>query len=219
MSSPFADNRTDYVLLLTEPHKTDSVLTVGVANIPEIEKKLENRVKNCVCIDLDNIKIDGAKKYLKKTVFVQGDITKHSKKFKYKFNTIIMLEVLEHIEKDFETLKIIYGLLKKNGKLIISVPNKHFLHLINPVRYTQHKRHYTISEITKLLERVGFTIKHVNTVESPKLFFDLYVHLFCKYVLHKKLKFGLLSGKKDKTYRQINIPKDALDSIVVAVKR
>ncbi len=218
MKLKFAKDRTDYVVLFAKPCKKDSVLTIGVANIPEIERKIESSVKKCICIDMDKVKICGAKNYLKKTIFIHGDITNPPKNLFGKFDTVIMLEVLEHIDKDFETLKIIYELLKKNGKLIISVPNKHFLHLINPVRYTQHKRHYSISEITLLLEKVGFKIKHVNTVESPKLIFDLYVHLFCKYILHKKVKFGIFSGKDDKTYEQINTPHSALDCFVVAVK-
>ena len=218
MKNLSATNRTDYVVSLAGLRKSDSILTIGVAHIPEIEKKLENKVKSCSCIDLDKSKIRHAKKYLQRTTFVQGDVTKLPNNFSDKFDTIIMLEVLEHIEDDFGTLKRLHGLLKKGGKLIISVPNKHPLHLFNPLRYTQHKRHYSLHDILSLLEKSGFSIAHTNTVESPKLLFDLYVHLFYKYFLRREANFGFLTGEIDKTYGQLNPQSAGLDSIVVAVK-
>ena len=176
------DNRTDFIIKIADIKKNESILTVGVAHIPEIEKIIENRVKTCVCIDLDKTKLRQASKYTHKTIFIYGDITKPPKDFLKKFDTIIMLEVLEHIEEDLQTLKILHSLLKKGGKLVISVPNKHLLHLLNPLRYTQHKRHYSLGEITSKLKKTRFAIKYTNTVESPKLLFDLYAHLFFKYI-------------------------------------
>ena len=109
-------------------------------------------------------------------------------------------------------------MLKRKGKLIISVPNKHLLHLFNPVRYTQHKRHYSMQEIEALLVENGFKIEHKNTVESLKLLFDLYVHLFFKYLLHKKVRFGIFTSEIDKTYKQYNKESEGMDCILVAVK-
>ena len=247
MKEPFTDNRTDFIINLANLKSKDSILTVGVAHIPEIERKIENKVMNCNCIDIDLNKLNHAKRYLKKTNLIYGDITnpddfvtlssglvnRHSrkktsnwnvyitkldKKLTDKFDTIIMLEVLEHIEDDFKTLKNINNMLKRGGKLIISVPNKHPLHIINPVRYTQHKRHYSMTQITSLLKRAGFSINYTNTVESPKLLFDLYVHLFFKYLIRKTVPFGILTGKKDKTYLKNNLESSGLDSLVVATK-
>ena len=215
---PFADNRIDYVMALAEPKKHHDILTVGISNIPEIEIKLEKKVKHCACIDLDKEKLNYAKKCLKNTTLILGDITNPNSLKGKKFDTIIMLEVLEHLEDDTESLKIIYSLLKKNGKLIISVPNKHLLHLFNPVRYTQHKRHYSMQEIESLLVKTGFRIKHKNTVESLKLLFDLYAHLFFKYIVRKKVKFGIFTSKIDRTYRQYNKESRGMDSMIVAVK-
>ncbi len=214
----FADNRADFIINLAELKKKHSVLTVGVANIPEIEKIIESRVKSSNCIDIDVKKINYAKKHAKKTRFILGDITKPDKSLFNKFDTIIMLEVLEHLEDDLNTLKNIHKMLKKNGKLIITVPNKHLLHVFNPLLYTQHKRHYSMKEILTKLNNTGFIIKYKNTVESPKLLFDLYVHLIFKFILRKNIKFGIFTTKRDKTYMQKNKENKALDSLVVAVK-
>src|SRR3989344_7018203 len=212
------NNRTDYVVALAEPKKKDEILTVGISNIPELEQKLEGEVKNLTCIDLDKAKLNHSKKYLENTTLIFGDITKHNKKLLNKFDTIIMLEVLEHLEDDAGTLKIIHSMLKNNGKLIISVPNKHLLHILNPVRYTQHKRHYSMQEIESILVKTGFRIKHKNTVESLKLLFDLYAHLFFKYIVRKKVKFGIFTSKIDRTYRQYNKESGGMDSMIVAVR-
>lgn len=213
-----ADNRTDFIINLANIQKRDFVLTIGAAHIPEIEMIIEKNAKSCMCIDFDLKKIHHAKKYLKNTTFIHGDITKPNKKLLGKFNTIIMLEVLEHIKDDYNTLKNIQKMLKKDGKLIITVPNKHPLHAFNPLLYTQHYRHYSMKDITSLLKRAGFSIKYTNTVESPKLLVDLYVHLFCKFILKKNVKFGILTGNKDKTYLTNNRESEALDSLVLAIK-
>ena len=215
----FSSNRTDYVYNLAKPKKNDWILTIGVANIPELEQKIEKVAKKCVCIDFDKNKINHAKKYLKNTDFIYGDLMNlKDQKINHKFDAIIMLEVLEHIEDDEMAVQIIHSLLNKRGKLIISVPNKNIWHIFNPVKYTQHKRHYSMNEITNLLVKNGFTIEHSNNVESPKLLFDLYIHLFCKYILRQKIKFGILTWQNDKTYMQYNLESKALDSIIVEVK-
>jgi SAM-dependent methyltransferase len=213
-----ADNRTDFIINLADIKRSDSVLTIGVAHMPELEKIIEGRAKSSNCIDIDLKKINHAKKYAKKTRFILGDITKPNKRLYNKFDTIIMLEVLEHIKDDYSTLENIRKMLKKNGKLIITVPNKHPLHILNPLLYTQHYRHYSLKDITQLLKKAGFSIKYTNTVESAKLLIDLYVHLFCKFILRKSVKFGVLTSNKDKTYTKTNRESKALDSLVVAAK-
>jgi 2-polyprenyl-3-methyl-5-hydroxy-6-metoxy-1,4-benzoquinol methylase len=214
----FADNRTDFIINLAELKKKHSVLTVGVANIPEIEKIIEFRAKSSNCIDIDINKINHAKRYTKRTKFILGDITKIDKKLFNKFDTIIMLEVLEHLEDDLKTLKNIHKMLKKNGRLIITVPNKHPLHIFNPLLYTQHKRHYTMHEIVNKLKKIGFKISYTNTVESPKLLLDLYIHLIFKFILRKSVRFGILTSSKDRSYRQNNKRTAGLDCLVVATK-
>lgn len=215
---PFSNNRINYAVALAEPKRNHEVLTIGISNIPEIEIKLEKLVKHCTCIDIDKEKLKNAKRYLNNTTLIFGDITNPKELIGKKFDTIIMLEVLEHLEDDSGTLKIIHSLLKNNGKLIISVPNKNILHIFNPVKYTQHKRHYSMNEIESLLIKSGFKIKHKNTVESLKLLFDLYTHIFFKYILRKKVRFGIFTSERDKTYMKYNNESRGMDCILVALK-
>lgn len=214
----FSDNRRDFIIDLANIKKKDSILTVGVAHIPEVEMIIEKIARSSNCIDLDQKKINHAKKYAKKTKFIIGDITKPNKSLFGKFDTIIMLEVLEHLKDDLLALKNIRSMLKNKGKLIITVPNKHIFHVFNPLLYTQHERHYKMKDILDKLKKSGFSISYKNTVESPKLLLDLYIHLILKFLLRKNVKFGIFTGNKDKTYRQNNKETKALDCLVVAIK-
>lgn len=214
MNRPFAESRIDYVINLAEPSKKDRILNIGIANIPEIEMSLERKAKECWTIDIDKKKLENARRYLKKTKLMNADILKDNFKKKY-FDKVIVLEVLEHLDDDNLAVKRINQIMKLNGKIIISVPNKNILHLLNPVRYIEHKRHYSNAEITKLLEANGFRIEHFNIVENWKLLANLYLHIFFKFIIGKSRQFNRLD-KKNSTYSRIN--KNGLDIIIRAVK-
>ena len=69
---PFARNRIDYIVNLIDAKKNDKVLNIGISNIPEVEMKIEDKVKECWTIDFDKSKMDKAGKYLKKTKLIVG---------------------------------------------------------------------------------------------------------------------------------------------------
>lgn len=68
-------------------------------------------------------------------------------------DTVLLLEVLEHLPDDKQALDEIFRVLKPGGKLFISVP---FIYPVHdaPSDY----RRYTIFGITELLEKAGFKI-------------------------------------------------------------
>lgn len=213
---PFAKSRIEYVRNLVNPSKKDIVLNVGISNVPEMEIYLEDNVKECWTIDIDNKKLEKARKYLRKTTLVLGDISNDKILKRNYFDKVIILEVLEHLDKDLETLKLINTLMKKDGKIILSVPNKNLLHVINPVKYTQHKRHYSNYDIVKKLKESGFKVEHLNVVENWSLFANLYVHLFFKYVLGRTKNFLTFNKYFNKTYTRMN--NIGLDIVVLATK-
>lgn len=88
-----------------------------------------------------------------------GDIEKNIYFFKDKrFNTIVCINVLEHIKEDFKTLQNMYNLLQKGGKLILLVPTHSFLY--GEIDQTiGHYRRYDPSSITQRLIDIGFVIK------------------------------------------------------------
>jgi SAM-dependent methyltransferase len=212
---PFAKTRAQYVINLISPKKSDRILNIGISNIPEIEMILENSVKECWTADIDKKKLENASKYLKKTRLLNKDVTKEIIRENY-FDKVVVLEVFEHLKDDLSTMKSINRQLKKDGRIILSVPNDHPLHIINPVKYAEHERHYSNKLINNRLKDSGFKVEHFNIVENWRLLFNLYVHLFFKYILKKSVPFGFIDRKYNKTYMQYN--RSGLDIIISAKK-
>ncbi|MBU1031369.1 class I SAM-dependent methyltransferase [Patescibacteria group bacterium] len=87
-----------------------------------------------------------------------GDIEKGKYFFgSQKFDIIISLNVLEHIQNDMTALKNMYDLLKDGGKLILLVPAHNFLYG-EIDRSIGHFRRYEKEELIKMLESLKFKI-------------------------------------------------------------
>lgn len=87
-----------------------------------------------------------------------GDIEKGSYFFKnQQFDSIVCLNVLEHIEDDDVALKNLHKLLKKEGKLILLVP-AHLILYGEIDKSISHLRRYERKELIEKLEGVGFKI-------------------------------------------------------------
>ena len=82
---------------------------------------------------------------------------KRLSKNKKKFDLILALDVIEHIENDRLIIKKLYKKLNKNGKILITVPAFNFL-FSSKDRDLHHKRRYTLNSLTKVLDNF-FIIK------------------------------------------------------------
>src|SRR3989344_1735905 len=104
-----------------------------------------------------------------KTKFINGSITKVSKK--YKFNLVICSEVIEHISNDRAFLLKIHQKLKKGGILILSTPSSNApLYKIGFAtkfdKKVGHLRRYSRAEIAKLIKSTGFSIIELRLTEG-----------------------------------------------------
>ena len=85
------------------------------------------------------------------------------------FDLICMFDVLEHIEKDAETLISLKKLLKKNGRILITVPAYQWLYGSHD-EFLHHKRRYSAKELrgkfaTSGLQPLKFS--YFNTILFP----------------------------------------------------
>lgn len=111
--------------------------------------------------DIDNGLVENLKKKFSKKssfFFKQIDISGTIPKAELgKYQTIIGINVLEHIKDDDKALLNMYRMLKKNGKLMLLVPAK-------KIAYTRldkslgHFRRYEKKELLGKLQKAGFTI-------------------------------------------------------------
>lgn len=122
-----------------------------------------------------------AKKY-PNIPFVRFDILQNPLK-KLKFNYVVMLNVLEHIENDTLAVQQVYKLLKKNGKFLIEVPANQFLY-DNYDKQLKHFRRYRMLDLMKMLKKNGFEIEkkqHIGFfVFFPFLLFKFFNKIFNK---------------------------------------
>ncbi len=120
---------------------------------------------------------------------------------------VLFFDVIEHLPKGSEkkALNEINRVLKKNGVLLLTTPNSHFLNnILDPAWYFGH-RHYKKNKITNLLRRSGFKV--LNYQIKGDIFSVIYVlwFYFNKWILKLKPKNGLLEKLDDKGYQKSSI--------------
>lgn len=103
-----------------------------------------------------------------------------------KFKTIVLADVIEHVENDSDFLQKAHELLEKNGELIISVPYSMFLWTKNDIE-RGHKRRYSISELKKKLEMCRFRIEKIFLWNFLSIFPILLGKIFSSRIPHESL--------------------------------
>ncbi len=87
---------------------------------------------------------------------------------KEKYNSIISIDVVEHIEDDLTAVKHFYKSLNKDGKLFILVPSGRMMK--DDIGYG-HYRRYSKDAIKSLLEECNFKIEFVEMFGFPVLYY------------------------------------------------
>lgn len=116
------------------------------------------------------------------------------------FDTIICMDVMEHVNDPKKAMEEIRRVMKPHGKLVISVPSARYPFTYDPInallrlfgRHINgfgmwgwgHRRLYKREDIIRLLESCGFRIKHTEEITHGFVaFFLSYVPWFSVHVL------------------------------------
>ena len=161
------------------------VFEIGCLNGSLTKKIIESQKYNYVGSDAINKSIINLSKIYKDTPFVVFDILKNPFK-KNICTSLIMLNVLEHIQDDNKALAEAYNMLEDNGLLLIEVPAGKFLY-DDYDRQLLHFRRYSLKEITEKLVKNGFMIEkktHLGFFVFP--FFSI-VKIFNKIFNNKNI--------------------------------
>jgi SAM-dependent methyltransferase len=82
------------------------------------------------------------------------------------FDAVVMTEVLEHLPSPARTLAEIHRVLRLEGRLVLSTPNKRVSRF---ARVPGHTREYTYEELKRLLFEAGFEITEHTGSTIPYL--------------------------------------------------
>ena len=121
--------------------KKNSLSLIDGPNVKNLEKKFVSESINIFKLDLNN------KEDFKKIGYE-------------KFDSIIAINVLEHVEDDNFALSELYKMLKKDGMLIILVPANKFLYNVID-KSIGHWRRYTKNELKNKLIVNNFKIEKI----------------------------------------------------------
>ena len=82
------------------------------------------------------------------------------------FDTILAMEVLEHIEEDSAALESWSSWLRRDGRLVLSVPAHPRLWNASDV-WAGHFRRYTRNGLRQVVESAGFQVEHMECYGFP----------------------------------------------------
>lgn len=149
------------------------------------------------CVDIDSKLISFGKELankakISKVRFIEDSLPNLSKLKRNYYEQVLLIDVLEHVHEDLESLMTINSILKKDGILIISVPTplypKYFgYEFANKIGHVRDG--YTIEELEELLTESGFEI--VNWSYHTNFLSPYLCSIWYKYKLPFKVKIAL----------------------------
>jgi 2-polyprenyl-3-methyl-5-hydroxy-6-metoxy-1,4-benzoquinol methylase len=106
---------------------------------------------------------------IKNVNFLYGNITKSSSKNNSKYDLIVNIDVLEHIDDYRKVLKNFYSLLKPGGYLYVHVPQVNQKRIFKQLENWHHKGHeregFNLESLKKDFKQIGF-----KTIEARETF-------------------------------------------------
>ncbi|MBI4036758.1 class I SAM-dependent methyltransferase [Candidatus Daviesbacteria bacterium] len=161
-SMSLASGYNDWILKRFKRYLHGDILEVG-CGIGNFTQNLSEYGK-VTAIDINKEYIEGLRLTNVRSIYYGlGDIEKGRYFFgnnRY-FDTIICLNVLEHIKNDVEALKNLYRLLKPNGTLVLLVPGHEFIYG-EIDKNIEHFRRYDKNSLVGNLRALGFSITNAR---------------------------------------------------------
>jgi 2-polyprenyl-3-methyl-5-hydroxy-6-metoxy-1,4-benzoquinol methylase len=160
-----ADNYTDWIYALIDGHLGSRVLEIGSGH-GNLTERLQ-RGRTVTATDLSSSCVKVLRERFANCAHVevqQVDLAKISSDERY--DSIILVNVLEHVDGDVEALRSLRALLKPGGSICIFVPAFEGLYSAFDQR-VGHRRRYRRSQLIAALDCAGYGIldaRYVNTV-------------------------------------------------------
>jgi len=111
-----------------------------------------------------------------------------------------LFDVLEHIEEDCVSLSVLRDRVKKEGKLLLTVPAYQYLWSQHDVVH-HHKRRYSVSHLRRLLKESGWMLNYISYFNTFLFSLDLI----------DRIKQKIMPSQK---YNQLNVPSRWLNQLL-----
>jgi len=160
-----ARNYAEWILELIEPHLGDEVLEVGAGH-GTFTEMLARKAKRVVACDLSERCADRLRERFSGDEHVEvlhGSID--SADTHGPFDSVVLINVLEHIEDDDGALRDARSLLKRGGRVVLWVPAFSFLYS-DFDRKIGHHRRYGRTRLRTQLADVGYEVRTVSYVNA-----------------------------------------------------
>ena len=155
------------------PYMGNEVLEIG-AGIGNMTRQLMSRRKRYIVTDTDEAYLAELRARYHQQPHLEVDscdLTNLTdfEKFRELVDTVVCLNVVEHVEDDILALRNIYSALRKNGKAIILVPQGQSIYgTLDEV--LEHYRRYSEEELRMKMEQAGFCVERIlrfNRITRP----------------------------------------------------
>ena len=213
------DERNKRINELINPSKKEKFLIIGTGVCPKTEFFLSKIYKcnDIISGDIDEKNLKNGKKFLPEVDFIYLNAQKKFPLENQSFDKVIMTEVLEHLRNERFILQEISRVLKKNGKLILSVPKRRWFNVLSPITHVQHFREYDEKRIRDVLKKNDFVVEEMFVGGNIFDLIGLWIHLILKYGFGKMHLDPFFKKQVEKSFKR-DFKGDGTDILVKAKK-
>ncbi len=191
-----ADNYADWIFGMCEPHLGGSVLEVGAGHGDFTERLHDGRAVTAIdlserCVGELRTRFAGDDSVTIACTDVAGV------EGEGRFDSAVVINVLEHIDDDLGTLEALRRLVKPGGHVLVFSPAFDGLYS-DFDRDIGHRRRYRVSHLAMLADRAGLAVDDVRYVNS--------VGAFAWWLFARRLRRVPTQGWSVKLYDRAAVP-------------
>ncbi len=164
----FAVNYHSWIYDELKPFIGKRLIEVGAGNGSFSEILLQSNPEQLVAIEpSENIFPELAKRFAKNKIveLINGPFKNNSFRKSENFDSVLFINVLEHIKNDFSALETAFKVLKDDGTLLIFVPAFNFLYS-NFDKRVGHYRRYRKEPLEEKVKKAGFKVVQSKYFDS-----------------------------------------------------
>lgn len=149
--------------------------------------------RNLTCVDINEEHLNLLRvKFREFAKYINEDLSKPLITLKREYDTVVCINVLEHVKFDRVMLRNFKRVLKKNGKLVLVVPA--YRKLYGSIdKADNHYRRYDRSDILEKVEGAGFRVVKCSYMNMAGWFGWWWHGKFLKLDVHKQGDIGLFN--------------------------